>query len=244
VKRTAASSESEGGILLPETCRESLNEAAVLAVGPGYTIPMDNGGCFSTMFCEEGDTVLFPAHCFEQTDAAGEVGIVRDEDLLGMIPAGGDALIPLNDFVMCSVESRRATTGGGLHLADGQKSRPRQGKILDYGPGKIRLKGDYYGTRSNVESILGVTLPMSVTSDEKPLVGKVAIWGVDAEVLEVGSHRAEFLLVRASDILCFLEEDEDGEGDAVHERDEEAQGQEEGQEGCDADGSAVQGGQG
>lgn len=209
VRKTPPASETSAGILLPESCRESTNEGKVLAAGPGYVIPLDNGGYFSVMYCEKDDLVLFPAHCFEEVEDG--VGIVHDEDLLAFIPAGSDEIIPLNDFIKVAVESRRATTSGGLHLADGQKTRPRQGEILDYGPGKLRLKGTYYGTRVSVEQILGLTLP-----SDGSLRGKVAIWGADAEVLEVGSERAEFLLVRAGDILAFDETEEaNDEGDAV-----------------------------
>ena len=57
VQRVKADSKTAGGIFLPESSVKELNEAKVLAVGPGG---LDKEGRRITMSVQEGDKVLIP----------------------------------------------------------------------------------------------------------------------------------------------------------------------------------------
>ena len=57
VQRVKAESKTAGGIFLPESSVKELNEAKVLAVGPGS---LDKEGKRMQMSVREGDKVLIP----------------------------------------------------------------------------------------------------------------------------------------------------------------------------------------
>lgn len=57
VQRVKAETKTAGGIFLPESSVEKLNQAKVLAVGPGG---LDKEGKRLPMGVSEGDTVLIP----------------------------------------------------------------------------------------------------------------------------------------------------------------------------------------
>lgn len=57
VQRIKAETKTAGGIFLPESSVEKLNEAKVLAVGPGA---LDKKGNRLPMGVKEGDRVLIP----------------------------------------------------------------------------------------------------------------------------------------------------------------------------------------
>lgn len=57
VQRAKAEAKTAGGIFLPETAVKDLNEAKVLAVGPGA---MDKDGKRIPMGVQQGDRVLIP----------------------------------------------------------------------------------------------------------------------------------------------------------------------------------------
>lgn len=57
VQRVKAETKTAGGIFLPESSVEKLNEAKVLAVGPGG---LDKEGKRIPMGVSEGDRVLIP----------------------------------------------------------------------------------------------------------------------------------------------------------------------------------------
>jgi len=60
VQRVKAETKTAGGIFLPESSLEKLNEAKVLAVGPGG---LDRDGKRVPMGVSEGDRVLIPQVC-------------------------------------------------------------------------------------------------------------------------------------------------------------------------------------
>lgn len=64
VQRIKAETKTAGGIFLPESSLEKLNEAKVLAVGPGG---LDKDGKRIPMGVSEGDRVLIPqvSMCFK-----------------------------------------------------------------------------------------------------------------------------------------------------------------------------------
>lgn len=63
VQRVKAEAKTAGGIFLPETAVKELNEARVLAVGPGN---MDKEGKRLAMGVAAGDRVLIPQVCSEK----------------------------------------------------------------------------------------------------------------------------------------------------------------------------------
>lgn len=61
VQRIKAETKTAGGIFLPESSVKELNEAKVLAVGPGG---LDKEGKRIVMSVKEGDKVLIPQVCY------------------------------------------------------------------------------------------------------------------------------------------------------------------------------------
>ena len=64
VQRVKAEAKTAGGIFLPESSVKELNEARVLAVGPGG---LDKDGKRITMSVAAGDKVLIPQVCDNAT---------------------------------------------------------------------------------------------------------------------------------------------------------------------------------
>ena len=65
VQRVKAESKTAGGIFLPESSVKELNEAKVLAVGPGG---LDKEGKRVVPSVAPGDKVLIPQVCWTQQD--------------------------------------------------------------------------------------------------------------------------------------------------------------------------------
>lgn len=83
VQRLKAASQTASGIYIPEKNVEKLNQAKVLAVGPGFT---DNNGIKIKPNCAEGDTVLIPQ--FGGTSikiGEEEYYLFRDSEILAKI---------------------------------------------------------------------------------------------------------------------------------------------------------------
>lgn len=77
VQRVKAETKTAGGIFLPESSLEKLNEAKVLAVGPGA---LDKDGKRMPMGVSEGDRVLIPQVCERLMVARGKGrGVGEDE---------------------------------------------------------------------------------------------------------------------------------------------------------------------
>lgn len=79
VQRVKAEAKTQGGIFLPESAVKELNEAKVLAVGPGA---LDKDGKRISMSVKEGDKVLIPqvSDVRLQSPVRGEVQDLRRED--------------------------------------------------------------------------------------------------------------------------------------------------------------------
>ena len=60
IQRVKAETKTAGGVLLPESAVKDLNEAKVIAVGPGL---MDKKGNRLPMSVASGDRVLIPQVC-------------------------------------------------------------------------------------------------------------------------------------------------------------------------------------
>jgi chaperonin GroES len=78
VQRVKAESKTAGGIFLPESSVKELNQAKVLATGPGA---FDKSGNRLAMSVKEGDNVLIPQVCYELVQIDKPLGIqYADED--------------------------------------------------------------------------------------------------------------------------------------------------------------------
>ncbi|MCY3974506.1 MAG: co-chaperone GroES [Simkaniaceae bacterium] len=78
------SSESEGGILLPDSAREKPRRGTVVAVGPGET---KKDGSFSSTELSVGDEVFFVPYAGAEVhvDEEGEYLMMSEEDVLAVV---------------------------------------------------------------------------------------------------------------------------------------------------------------
>mmetsp|Transcript_7659 Transcript_7659/g.17683 ORF Transcript_7659/g.17683 Transcript_7659/m.17683 type:complete len:98 (+) Transcript_7659:25-318(+) len=75
--------ESISGIIVPESAQSRLNEATVVATGPGGR---DKAGNLIPMGVKEGDKVLLPEYGGNSVKLDGEDFVIfRDEDILGIL---------------------------------------------------------------------------------------------------------------------------------------------------------------
>ncbi|KIV93806.1 hypothetical protein, variant [Exophiala mesophila] len=83
VQRVKAEARTAGGILLPESSVKELNEAKVLAVGPGA---FDKDGKRIVMSVQAGDKVLIPQYGGSPVKVGEEeYHLFRDAELLAKI---------------------------------------------------------------------------------------------------------------------------------------------------------------
>ncbi len=83
VQRVKAEAKTASGILLPEKNVQKLNQAKVLAVGPGFT---DQNGNKVVPNVAEGDTVLIPPFGGSTVQVGDdEVILFRDSEILAKI---------------------------------------------------------------------------------------------------------------------------------------------------------------
>ncbi|KPI39151.1 10 kDa heat shock protein, mitochondrial [Cyphellophora attinorum] len=83
VQRIKAETKTAGGIFLPESSVKELNEAKVLAVGPGG---LDKDGKRITMSVAAGDKVLIPQYGGSPVKVGEEeYSLFRDHELLAKI---------------------------------------------------------------------------------------------------------------------------------------------------------------
>ncbi|WPH04765.1 Hypothetical protein R9X50_00766000 [Acrodontium crateriforme] len=83
VQRIKAEAKTAGGIFLPETAVKELNEAKVLAVGPGLR---DRDGKIVPMGVKSGDKVLIPQFGGSPIKVGDEeYHLFRDHDILAKI---------------------------------------------------------------------------------------------------------------------------------------------------------------
>mmetsp|Transcript_84785 Transcript_84785/g.221418 ORF Transcript_84785/g.221418 Transcript_84785/m.221418 type:complete len:103 (-) Transcript_84785:90-398(-) len=83
VQKLKADVKSAGGILLPDSAKQEVNQAKVLAVGPGRRSPK---GELLAMGTKLGDTVIIPRYGGTELKLEDEeYHIYRDEDIVGVI---------------------------------------------------------------------------------------------------------------------------------------------------------------
>mmetsp|Transcript_33718 Transcript_33718/g.93334 ORF Transcript_33718/g.93334 Transcript_33718/m.93334 type:complete len:103 (-) Transcript_33718:72-380(-) len=85
VQKLKAEAKSAGGILLPESAKQEVNQAKVLAVGAGRR---NQKGELLPMGTAVGDTVIIPRYGGTEVKLDDEeYHIYRDEDIVGVIKA-------------------------------------------------------------------------------------------------------------------------------------------------------------
>ncbi|PNH05805.1 chaperonin [Tetrabaena socialis] len=83
IDKVQAATKSTGGILLPESVSQKVNEGLVVAVGPGRR---NKDGDLLPVAVKEGDKVLLPEYGGSQIKLGDkELYLYRDEELLGVL---------------------------------------------------------------------------------------------------------------------------------------------------------------
>jgi len=84
VQKIKAEAKSAGGIILPDAAKQEMNQAKVLAVGPGKR---DTKGQMVPMGTQIGDMVIIPRYGGTELKLGDgeEYHVYRDEDIVGII---------------------------------------------------------------------------------------------------------------------------------------------------------------
>ncbi|KXZ56851.1 hypothetical protein GPECTOR_1g768 [Gonium pectorale] len=83
IDKVQAATKSAGGVLLPESALQKVNEGRVIAVGPGRRT---KEGELLPVSVKEGDRVLLPEYGGSQIKLGDkELYLYRDEELLGIL---------------------------------------------------------------------------------------------------------------------------------------------------------------
>ena len=83
VKRVEAEEKTAGGIVLPDTAKETPKEGVVEAVGRGKVL---DSGKLQALVLKKGDRVLFASYAGNEIKLDGdEYLIMREEDVLAVV---------------------------------------------------------------------------------------------------------------------------------------------------------------
>jgi len=83
VKRLEEEEKTKGGLIIPDTAKESPAEGKVVAVGPGRK---DEGGKVIAVGVKAGDRIIFSKYAGTEIKIEGvEHLIMKEEDILGVI---------------------------------------------------------------------------------------------------------------------------------------------------------------
>lgn len=175
VKVDKEESKTAGGILLPTVASNKPTKGAVVAVGPGKT-----GKDAAPITVSVGDVVSYSKFAGTEVAIGGENHILlKEEDCIGTM--GGDdvtTLKPLSDRVLIKLTEVEDETTGGV-LLTGKSEKPSTGSVVAVGPGKADEK-------------------MDVAVGNSVLYSKYS--GTEFE----GSDGAEYIVIRAADVLAVL----------------------------------------
>lgn len=146
VKKAEAIDKTEGGILLTGKAKVVKSEGSVVAVGPGKTHP-ETGAVFD-MPVSAGESVVYGKYDGTEIDIDGtKHTLIRDDDVL--VKFTGESLTlesaeVVRDAVLVYVETKEASTEGGILIAKSSKSerRPSTGKVVKAGPGRFATNGE------------------------------------------------------------------------------------------------------
>ena len=188
IRLSKPADRSAGGVILPERLRENYVQGEILAVGPGMDLALM--GLRSVVWPSPGETVLFEKHNLRLISK--DEAVLPETDLLALVDATG--LIPLNDWLMLELADWDRGTGR-IVIAEEFQRRPRKGKLLAWGPGRLVTKGVRRGTRLSVPDMLQ-------WNEEALQKGPVVHWHESSRVVDVGREHTEAVLVKAEDIVA------------------------------------------
>lgn len=117
VRLLEAPDSTDTGIFLPETAREPIFDALVLAAGPGHWLP---NGERAPLQARVGDRVVFQRPDFVPLEPGGDTGFVADSRLVALIPGPEHTEVrPAGDWVFLVPErsGRLAASEGGVLVA-------------------------------------------------------------------------------------------------------------------------------
>ena len=83
VKRIDSDSQSQGGIIIPDSAKEKPAEGKVIAVGPGK---MNEDGKVTRLDVKKGDKVLFSKYAGSEVQLENQEHlIIREDDVLAVL---------------------------------------------------------------------------------------------------------------------------------------------------------------
>lgn len=83
VKRLEEDEKTKGGLIIPDTAKESPAEGKVVAVGPGRK---DDSGKTIAVGVKAGDRIIFSKYAGTEIKIEGEEHLImKEEDILGVI---------------------------------------------------------------------------------------------------------------------------------------------------------------
>ncbi len=83
VKRLAEDEKTKGGIIIPDSAKETPAEGKVIAVGAGKK---DESGKLTPLDVKAGDRIIFSKYAGTEVKIEGEEHLImREEDILGII---------------------------------------------------------------------------------------------------------------------------------------------------------------
>ena len=192
--------QTSGGVWLPDTVRQNWTDAVVTALGPGRRVVGDSRGA---MWADIDDRVLFMKHALKNFQAGTREGMVRDQDLIAVLPAstgGRETPLPLNGWCLVDPAPPETHASAAILWAEQDRPRPLHGRLLDYGPGEVRLKGTLSGTRQPIHEAWG----FSEEAQAENLLRRAHVyWDRQCQALAIGRRELEFILIAAADLLGY-----------------------------------------
>ncbi len=83
VQRVEEEEKTKGGIIIPDSAKETPIEGRIIAVGPGRK---DDSGKVTPLDVKAGDRVIFSRYAGSEVKIEGEEYLImREEDILGVV---------------------------------------------------------------------------------------------------------------------------------------------------------------
>lgn len=203
--------KSSGGVWLPQNYQENWTHGEVLKAGPGMRIESGDGGFLTQMWADAGDDVLFQKHAYKSLGPPHNLGLVKDEELVGKIQPGRMEITPLNAWVKVQQDPDIRKASSLIVYSEIDRPKPCRGTLVDYGPGPLRHKGPLRGIHFPIPVLWGLmdgaSADIYFAEDwQEHLLGKKVRWSSTCEMLSLGREHLECLLIGADDILTMEDE--------------------------------------
>ncbi len=191
VRLSEVPARTPAGIWLSDEGREQFCEGRVLSAGLGMRIPGMNGQR-AVMQAGVGDRVLFQRKHLSLVEDQEKIATGDERDLLAVIDTGG-GVWPCGSWILLERGEDVEQLPSGIYRPEKKRRRRDCGRVLRWGPGRMRLKGPLMGTRLSVPELWGLPRETDLTGmfvvfgrlagvlDVFPRNGKVANWLISAE---------------------------------------------------------------